>query len=37
MNHMYLKGYVAIKRMKNFFGIKEEEIRKAISNVSSLL
>ena len=37
MNHMYLKGYVAIKRMKNLFGIKEEEIRKAISNVSSLL
>ena len=35
MNHMYLKGYVAIKRMKNLFGIKE--IRKAISNVSSLL
>ena len=37
MNHMYLKGYVAIKRMKNLFGIKEEKIRKATSNVSSLL
>ena len=31
------EGLCSNKRMKNLFGIKEEEIRKAISNVSSLL
>ena len=37
MNHMYLKVYVAIKRMKSLFGIKEKKTRKAIDYVSSLL
>lgn len=34
---MYLKVYVAIKRMKKSFGIKEKKTRKAIDYVSSLL
>ena len=30
MNHMYLKGYVAIKRMKNFSELKKRKLEKQL-------